>query len=155
MQETQETSVWSLGQEDPLEEDMATHSSILSWRIPWTEEIGRLQSMGLPMSIGSQRTGHSWSNLAHTHSLSLEFTSIQSTVPVVLGHRMESWLLGFIPRVKLVIVSRVDTPKDVCLEQLSVMESGVGAEGMEPSKIYCCTCALNPWSSNCLSAWQG
>ena len=42
--------------------------------------------------------------------MSLEFTSIQSTVPVVLGHRMESWLLGFIPRVKLVIVSRVDTP---------------------------------------------
>ena len=47
MQETQETQVRSLGQEDPLEEDMATHSSILAWRIPWTEEPGRLQSMGL------------------------------------------------------------------------------------------------------------
>ena len=41
-----------LGQEDPLEEAMATHSSILAWRIPWTEEPGRLQSMG------SQRVGH-------------------------------------------------------------------------------------------------
>ena len=48
----QETQVQSLGQEDPLENGMATHSSILSRRIPWTEEPGRLQSMGL------QRVGH-------------------------------------------------------------------------------------------------
>ena len=48
----QETWVQSLGQEDPLEKEMATHSNILSWRIPWTEEPGRLQSMG------SQRVGH-------------------------------------------------------------------------------------------------
>ena len=43
----QETWVRSLGREDPLEKEMATHSSILAWRIPWTEEPGRLQSMGL------------------------------------------------------------------------------------------------------------
>ena len=42
----QETQVRSLGREDPLEKEMATHSSILAWRIPWTEEPGRLQSMG-------------------------------------------------------------------------------------------------------------
>ena len=42
MQETQETRVWSLGQQDPLKEGMATHSSILAWRIPWTEEHGGL-----------------------------------------------------------------------------------------------------------------
>ena len=48
----QETWVRSLGREDPLQEEMATHSSILAWRIPWTEEPGRLQSMGL------QRVGH-------------------------------------------------------------------------------------------------
>ena len=42
----QGTHVQSLGQEDPLEKDMATHSSILAWRIPWTKEPGRLQSMG-------------------------------------------------------------------------------------------------------------
>ena len=48
----QETQVGSLGQEDPLEKEMATHSSILAWRIPWTEEPGRLQSM---MSL---RVGH-------------------------------------------------------------------------------------------------
>ena len=43
----QETQVQSLGWEDPLEKGMATHSSILAWRIPWTEEPGGLQSMGL------------------------------------------------------------------------------------------------------------
>ena len=43
----QETWVWSLGQEDPLEKEMATHSSILAWKIPWTKEAGELQSMGL------------------------------------------------------------------------------------------------------------
>jgi len=47
-----ETWVLSLGQEDPLEKEMATHSSILAWRIPWTEEPSGLQSMG------SQRVGH-------------------------------------------------------------------------------------------------
>ena len=47
----QETWVRSLGQEDPLEECMATHSCILAWRIPWTEETGRLQSMGSHSSI--------------------------------------------------------------------------------------------------------
>ena len=47
-----ETRVRSLGWEDPLEKEMATHSSTLAWRIPWREEPGRLQSMG------SQRVGH-------------------------------------------------------------------------------------------------
>ena len=45
MQEKQEIRVWSLGQEEPLVEGMATHSSILSWKIPWTKEPGRLQSI--------------------------------------------------------------------------------------------------------------
>ena len=47
MQEMQETSVQSLGGDDPLEKGMETHSSILAWRTPWTEEPGGLQSMGL------------------------------------------------------------------------------------------------------------
>ena len=47
MQETQEMRIQSLGWKDPLEEGMATHSSILAWRIPWTEEPGRLQWVGL------------------------------------------------------------------------------------------------------------
>ena len=59
MEETQGTQVPSLGQEDPLEEEVTTHSSILAWEIPWTEEPGGLQSMG------SQRVGH---NLATEHA---------------------------------------------------------------------------------------
>ena len=50
----QETRVRSLGREDPLEKEMVTHSSILAWRIPWTEEPGRLQS------TGSKRVEHNW-----------------------------------------------------------------------------------------------
>ena len=46
MQETYETQVPTLGWEDPLEKEMATHSSILAWRIPWTEKPGGLQSIG-------------------------------------------------------------------------------------------------------------
>ena len=46
----QKTQVQSLGQEDPLEKEMATHSSILAWEIPWTKEPGGLQSMGLEES---------------------------------------------------------------------------------------------------------
>ena len=49
-----ETWVWSLGREDPLEKEMAIHSGTIAWKIPWTEETGRLQSMG------SQRVGHDW-----------------------------------------------------------------------------------------------
>ena len=48
VRETQETRVRSLGQQDPQEKEMATHSSILAWRIPWTEEPGKLEYMGLP-----------------------------------------------------------------------------------------------------------
>ena len=59
MQEMQEMWVRSLGREDPLEEEMETHSSILAWKIPWTEEPGEL------WSVESQRIGH---NLATDHS---------------------------------------------------------------------------------------
>ena len=54
----QETWVWSLGGKDPVEKEMATHCSILAWRIPWTEKPGSLQS------TGSQKVGHNWGNLA-------------------------------------------------------------------------------------------
>ena len=66
MQEQQETRVRSLGQEDPLRKGMATHSSILAWRIPWTEEPGGL------LSMGSHRVRHDWSDLARTHAHIIE-----------------------------------------------------------------------------------
>ena len=59
IQETED--IRSLGREDPLEEGMATHSSILAWEIPWAEEPGGLQLIGL------HRVGHNGSDLAHTH----------------------------------------------------------------------------------------
>ena len=64
MQEIQETLAQSLGWEDPLEKEMATHSGFLAWRIPWPAEPGRLQSIGL------QRVGHNW-ECTHTHTHTL------------------------------------------------------------------------------------
>ena len=61
-QEIQADASSILGQEDPLEDGKANQSSILAWRIPWTEEPGG------PQAIGSQRIRHSWSNWAHTHT---------------------------------------------------------------------------------------
>ena len=78
MQETQETQVPSLGWEDPLEEGMATPSSILAWRIPWTEESGGLQS------IGSQRVGHNWSDLACMHTVKKQIKERQKVFATYL-----------------------------------------------------------------------
>ena len=68
--DVKETWVWSQGWKDPLEEGMASYSSILAWRIPWIEAPGGLQS------IRSQRVGHVWSNLAGTACLTMELISI-------------------------------------------------------------------------------
>ena len=73
----QETQVRSLGQEDPLEAGMATHSSILAWRISQTEEPGRLQPMGL------QRVGHDWA----TNAFILFSRSKYGCLPSLTGER--------------------------------------------------------------------
>ena len=66
--------LWSLGWKDPLEEEMAIHSSILARRIPWTEESGGLQFMG------SQRVGHDWAtSRKHTHTHTLQTSAILVT----------------------------------------------------------------------------
>ena len=67
MQETQELWVLSLGQEDPLEKEMATHFSILAWKVQWTEEPGGLQSKG------SQRVRHNWET---KHAAQITFREI-------------------------------------------------------------------------------
>ena len=67
----QETQVWALGWEDPLEKEMATHSSTLAWKFPWTEEPGRLQSMGRQKSDTTERL--------HFHVLSLSEKTKQRT----------------------------------------------------------------------------
>ena len=68
-----------MGQEDPLEKEMVTHSSILAWRIPWTEQPGRIQSKG------SQRVRHDW----------MANTSTPRPLPYQLMHL--SWWLGYYP----------------------------------------------------------
>ena len=76
-----ETEVQSLGREEPLEMGMATHSSTLAWKIPWTEEPGRLQSMG------SQRVGHDWAT-----SLSLSVTFMSSLENCLFSSLPTFWL---------------------------------------------------------------
>ena len=66
MQETQEMQFPPLGGEDPVEEEMTTHSSIRAWKIPWTEEAGRLQSMG---SARSQTRLSNFTFTFHFHAL--------------------------------------------------------------------------------------
>ena len=92
---TQETRVPSLGLEDPLDKGMATHSSILAWKIPWTEDPGRLQIMG------SQRVKHNWvtntfsftstlyipSNLLHAHQV-----SVRVGIQEMFIKRINEWL---------------------------------------------------------------
>ena len=80
-----ETWVWSLGREDPLEKGMATHSSILAWKIPWTEEPGELQSMGL------QRIGHDW--VTNTFSFSGD-TDIENRLVDTGRGKVESGMNG-------------------------------------------------------------
>ena len=82
----QETQVRSLGQEDPLEKEMATHSSILAWEIPWTEEPGGLQSMG------SQRVGHDWAISLHVTFLVAQMVK---NLPAMQETQVQS--LGKIP----------------------------------------------------------
>ena len=71
----QETQVQSLSQEDPLEKEMATHSSILAWRIPWTEEPGRL------WCTESQRAGHDYVSNTHTSTQPTHRERVQSEIP--------------------------------------------------------------------------
>ena len=81
-----ETWVRSLGWEDPLEKEMAIHSSTIAWKIPWTEEPGRLQSMG------SQRVGHNW---ATSLSLSLNFLDSfvkRSAFKIKLSHNLSVFI---------------------------------------------------------------
>ena len=77
----QETWVHSLGWEDPLEKEMATHSSILAWRIPWTEEPGR--------STGSQRVGHDWAT-SLTHSLLVTYYCSNVSTGLVVWNKTNS-----------------------------------------------------------------
>ena len=89
----QETRVPSLGREDPLEKEMATHSSILAWRIPWTKEPGGQQS------TGSQRVGHGWARTHTALSASpLDFTGASNSLAWKQNSALPNLFLCILPR---------------------------------------------------------
>ena len=98
MQKMWETQVWSLGQEDPLEEEMATHFSILAWEIPWTEEPGGLQSKG------SQRVGHGWAHAELDWTWPNSHNSCLHSKGICLNSPSSAFL-------------RVNLPPSLCLRQ--------------------------------------
>ena len=90
MQKLQETQVGSLGQEDPLEKSMATHSSILAWRIPWTEKPGGLQSVGSQSWTRLKQLGNGNSSSYNSRrfaSLSLCYEQLVVSITLLLAHR--------------------------------------------------------------------
>ena len=87
----QETQVLPLGQENRLEEEMTTHSSILCWEILWTEEPGGLQSMGLQRVRHDLATEHSHTHAcAHTHTHTHYFALAANLLHVIIGFSYES-----------------------------------------------------------------
>ena len=93
MEETQGMWVQSLGWEDPLEEERATHSSIFAWKIPWTEEPGGLQSMG------SQRVKHNWAaeRTAHSKHLLITDTTFLAMKQIHMDHMKVLECLSRVP----------------------------------------------------------
>ena len=122
----QETGVWSLRQEYPLEKGMATHSSILAWRIPWAEEPGRLQSMG------SQRVGHDWATSLHLPlgrkvmtNLDSIFKSRDITLPTNV-YLVQLWFFQW-----SCIDVRVGLWRRLSTEELMLLNCGVGEDSWE------------------------
>ena len=83
----QDMWIWSLGREDPLEKKVATHSSVLAWEIPWTEEPGGLEPMG------SQRVGHDWAANSQVTCVGL----CGHSVCLVIQYTYRSWVGGETP----------------------------------------------------------
>ena len=101
MQETQETRVWSLAWEDPLEEQATTRSSILTSKIPWAEEPGVLPSMGL------QRVGHDWAHSKHTHTHTHRPQGVYANEVTLGGKRSGVWNVSSGPQEQGLLVKQV------------------------------------------------
>ena len=108
-----ETPVWFLGRGDPLERGMATHSSILAWRIPWTEEPGGLQS------TGSQRVGHNG-----TERRSLHFATLEVPQFPFLNKGKTTTTTTTNPK-QLVTWDKIENNKKVAVQKQSNLECGM------------------------------
>ena len=99
----QETQVWFLGQEDPLEKGMSTHSSILAWRIPWTEESGGLQSMG------SEKVGHNWTTfIFFSNWLWWWFHNSVNVLSAMEVYTLNGWITWFVNFISIKLLNSDD-----------------------------------------------
>ena len=122
----QETWVWSLGGEDPLEKGMATHSSILAWRIPWTEEPGGLQSMG------SQRVRTIWATNIHTHIL--RFSEVKQ---FTWDHTADKVKWKCLSRVLLFEIPWTIHSMNTGVGSLSLLQGIFPNQGSKPDLLHC------------------
>ena len=104
----QKTQVQSLGQEDPLQKGIATHSSILAWRIPWAEEADR------PHTMGSQRVRHGWV----TNNLNMR--TFISKVISLFFNVLPSFVIAFHPRRKHLLITWLQSPSAVIVQYVSL-----------------------------------
>ena len=128
-----ETWVRSLDWEDPLEKEMAAHSSILAWKIPWTEEPGR------PQSMGSQRIGHNWATSLTGKTIALTTQTFVGKVMSLLFNMLSRLVIAFLPRSKHLLISWLQSPSAVILEPekiksltVSIVSSSICHEVMGP-----------------------
>ena len=122
----QETWVQFLGQEDPLEKGMATHSSIFAWRIPWTEVLGTLQSMG------SKRVRHDYvTKHAFMHVFTLNNTRLPQCILPIKGNTIAASAAS----------SYYSVTYCCCCLVTSVVSDSVQPYGLQPASLLC------PWES--------
>ena len=125
--------VQSLGWKDPLEEEMATRSNILVWRIPWTEEPGGLRSVGL------QRVGHNWCDFARIHSL--KYYDLGTSL-------VDLWLRICLPEASLVTQWRIHLPVEETWVLFLIWEDPTCLGTIEPIHHNYWACALELRSRN-------
>ena len=138
VQEPQEMWVWSLGQEDPPEEEMTAHSSLLVRLVPWTEEPGGLES------VGSQRVGHNWaSEHVHTHfhwepsNINIKCINIDRTVRLIHLLKLACWELTHLES----------------LFSCSVMSNSLQPHRLQHTRLPCPSPSPRVCSNSCPLSW--